>query len=425
MRINVAMLIAKANELHLSVATTRHDAETTYRSNAQIILPPAEVVHDCADDAEGIVAVDMEPGMALAAWRNEEGRSRVTVIDPADEGDVDPETGFPAQEPVLYTLAGSDNIQGDVERAGDGNMPLIADGGDNATLMFRLHSWLHSGRAHEVLDAQIRQRLIGTLYRFATDVADRTGNPEWEKTSLMMHILDSYRDAPVPEGLDRYLEGKNLRNMIAAVDPDHEDAGVNVAPVSALLQTRGVEASARPGSSVRVINGRSVSDDVLRAAVKSNDALCRHVFQPLTRTAIEDLAVGLLDQDEYDRLVETLRESDEVLSGVWVDRVLGKLNDVVQTSVGARYEYQTVLASAEGRDILLVNEPGLGAHYYYSWETEERRPLLEIDGAQGIPTISPEEIPDIQEIERLRAVFDEMRPQAPDPALQADEIQGP
>lgn len=425
MRINVAMLIAKANELHLSVATTRHDAETTFKSNAQIVLPPADVVRECADETEGIVAVDMEPGMALAAWRNEQGRSRITVIDPADEGDIDPETGLPVEEPVLYTLAGSENIQGDVERAQDGNMPLIADGGDNATLMFRLHSWLHSERAHDVLDADIRQRLVGTLYSFVTDVADRTGDPEWEKTSLMMHILDNYRDAPVPEGFDRYLEGKNLRNMIAAVDPHHEDAGVNVAPVSALLQARGVEASARAGSSIRVLNGRSVSDDELRAAVKSNDALCRHVFQPLTRTAIEDLAVGLLDQNEYERLVEALEESDEVLSGTWVDQVLGKLNEVVQTGVGNRYEYQTILASAAGRDILLVNEPGLGARYYYSWETGERRPLLEIDGQEGIPTISPEEIPDPQEIERLRAALDEIRPRAPEPAMEADEIQGP
>ncbi len=405
MRINVSVLMEKAKEAYQSFATTRHDAETAYRTNAQVILPSAAVLRESEDDDPAAYAVDMDPGMGLAIWRSEDGATRATVIVPEADEAPDAEEDGDGMEPVLYTLRNTRNIEGDVERAEqDGNIPLIAEGGNNAAIMLRLHSWLHSDRAHEVIEEDLRRGLIGTLRVFVGDIGERTQSRSFDQTGLMMNVLENLRDAPVPEGLDRYLEARMLRERIRVLDPANADAGrASPEGMNGVLGERGVTARADAGVTVRAPTGPMLVDDnMLRQAVRTNGALCRQVFRPLTKTAIEDLAVGILEREEYDTVIQAFRDRDEVLSGPRVDKAVEKLGTVIQDSVGERYQYEVSLASADERDVILVREPGYGMHYFYSWETVDRRPLLEMDGGEGIPTISPEEVPDTDELERLR-----------------------
>lgn len=407
MRINVSRLTERSREAFQSFATTRHDAETAYRTNAQVILPSAALLRECEDADPEAYAVDMDPGMGLSIWRNEDGRTRATVIVPeAFGGDLDGTDED--EEPVLYTLRNTRNIDGDVDRAEeDGNIPLIAEGGDNAGILLRLHSWLHSDRAHDVIEEDVRLGLMGALREFVGSLAERTQSGSFERVVLMMNVLENLQDAPVPQGLDRYLEAKMLRERIRVLDPEHEDAsGASPAGMDGLLGERGVTDRAKAGVRVRAPTGPMlVNDHMLRGAVEANDALCRQVFRPLTKTAIEDLAVGMLGRGEYDALLEAFRDRDEILTGPWVDKAVEKMGAVIDNGLGERYQYEVLLASAEDRDVLLVREPGSAMHYFYSWETADRRPLLEIDGGEGIPTISPEEVPDTDELERLRGVW--------------------
>ena len=374
-------------------------------TNAQLILPSRDQLQACEAAEDSTVAVNMEPGTALAIWRDEEEKVRATVIFP--EGDED---SAPADEPVLFTLRGTAGVDADIERAPQDNcVPLLAQGHSdtvaNPDILFKLHSWLHSGRAHELVDDDIRQSLISTVQTFVHDVADRTGDMDFERSGLMMNVLANMDGAPTPQGLDRYLEARVLRERIRQLDPDHPEAGRDDnATVTQWLRDHEIDREASTGISVRSPTGAMVNDNALRDAVLANDTLCRQVFRPLTKTPIDDLSIGLLSGEEYDQLHQTLQEQEEILSGEWVDKAVGKVEETVSQALGERYEYEVAIASSDGRDVMLVKEPQFGMHYFYSWNTADRRPLLEIDGEPGIPTISPEEIPSAERVEALREI---------------------
>ena len=410
MRVNLMRLIQEHG-----IAATRHDGQTTDTANAQVVLPGPATLAACELPPDSDTAgVDMEPGMALVVWKREGAQPGVNVIDPteplpADEGEEQ------ARDPNLFTLRSSDVVEGNILRAGDDEIPLLAEGGSNARIMERLHAWLHSARARDSLEADKRTQLTQNLFEFVNAVVERTGDRSFARTACTMQILHAYGDVAMPEGMDRYLESKAIRAEITRIDPGHPDALSNPAPVTELLRRHGIERTAQSGISVRPAGGRVVNDETLGQMFRANQKLCEDVFHPLTTLPIEDISVGLLTLEEYETLAGSLAAADGELSGEWVQQACAKMTEVVEAGVGANYRFESSFWTSEGRDVLLISEPemplhdGTGMAYYYSWPNDTRKPVM--DWEQRVSGVSPEDIPSTEEVARLRTALYEITPE--------------
>ena len=398
------------------IAATRHDGRTTQTANAQVVMPSPAALAACElpphSDVNG---VDMEPGMALVAWRREGTTPAVNVVDPTESFPVYEGEGE-GPEPNLFTLRHSDEVEGNVLRADGDGIPLLAEGGANARIMERLHAWLHSTQARDSLDPDKRTQLKQNLFDFVKAVAERTGDRSFARTACTMQILHAYGDVAMPEGMDRYLESKAIRAEIARLDPDHPDALGSTAPVSELLQRHGVMRTAQHGISVRTGGGHLVNDETLGEMFRANQKLCEDVFHPLTSQPIEDISLGLLKMEEYETLVGSLAGDGRELSGEWVQQACARMTEVVEAGVGEDYRFESSFWTSEGRDILLISEPEMPLHqgeagmaYFYSWPSESRKPVM--DWEQRVSGVSPEDIPSADEVARLRTALDELVPE--------------
>ncbi|MCY4592600.1 MAG: hypothetical protein OXE86_19005 [Alphaproteobacteria bacterium] len=389
------------------------------RSDAQVILPTRDMLERARVPDGGDGGVDVSPGQAVVGGTAPEGGMWFIPVSPADG------TGGAGLENCVVSLRDSAGLR----RTGFGepaDVPLFSTGAvadTNARLMIEAHAWLHTQTARDALDPDVRDRLATALHDMAAEVgAAHPGNMVWRQARAHMRVTTAYADAPLPDGIERYTEARAIAHRIARYEPDHELAAADVTGHGDILRERGAgDVSAEAGAWVRRNTGLDLAE-AARMALRANDALCRQVFAPLTRTPIEDLGVSLLSIEGCTRAAETFAERGESLSGDWVETALGRVHDVIARAMPPDYAYDLAMVSAKGRDILLVREPGVvrgpGAAagpdrdfafgYAYSWPTADRRPMLELEGEDPLATVSPEEMPSAERLVELRAALTEV-----------------
>ncbi len=457
MHVNIGDLYARAADegrlIEASLTTyTATDADTeATRSQAQVILPTrAMLERSSVSDAEPPAhanSVVVNPGNAVVCGTGEGGMWFVPV-DPAVPDGGTHGTGLGDCVVSLRDSAALRTVHGQDPAAEPRDVPLFCTmtvpgiGDDpsamNARLLVEAHAWLHTQSARTALDPDVRYRLATALHDLAGEViAAHPDSQTWHQAHAHIGVTAAYADAPLPDGIERYTEARLIAHHIARYEPGHELAAAPTTDLADILTERGAgEVSAEAGAWVRRATGVGPAE-AARKVLHANDALCRQVFAPLTRTSIEDLAVSLLSIDGCDRAAEAFDARGESLSGDWVDAALRRVDDVISRALPADYQYDLSLAAANGRDVLLVREPaaaegvgpggvaGLGPApsfgYAYSWPTRDRRELLELAGEDPLPTVSPEEIPPPQSLAEMRVALDEVLDRHLEPDIDPDE----
>lgn len=213
-----------------------------------------------------------------------------------------------------------------------------------------------------------------------------------------------------------------IRAQITRLSPDHPD-GLSAsasATLEEVLQDVGVHAGGRGNGALHDVGGVRITEETMRGMISSNPTLCRDVFGAITATPISRLSAAVITSGEYDLLADEL--SDNVLSGAWVNRASRRAREIT----GAQhqgYEFEMMIIAVDGIDIMAIRDSvgsASGQAFVYAWPSSDRIPLAEI-GSQTVLNISPEEVPEENEIARLGNVLDAM---ISDRALDGADQQG-
>lgn len=202
------------------------------------------------------------------------------------------------------------------------------------------------------------------------------------------------------EAFARKARADLIRAEIAMMDPGHRDALTRSLPLVRILE----DAGAKAGS-------RKEAEEELRRAIAGNDAMSREVFGLVTRTRIEDMSMAVVEAARSGELAEEME--DRALSGPWVDALRQRLVEVLGGTAPGQ-AFAIVLATREGRDVLMVSDGAdemSGSHHLYSWPTADRYAAVNLGTSVGL-AVSPEEIPDEEELARLAAVLEKLSDQS-------------
>lgn len=209
---------------------------------------------------------------------------------------------------------------------------------------------------------------------------------------------------PVPaEDFGRKARADLIRAKISRIDPDHPDGLGPLRPLHRILDDFGI------GSPV--IGGRrrpfdsTINEASLRRLVSTSPELSRGVFGTLTTTPVDRLSAAPMTSDDYEVLTDGL--SSHRITGAWLDGAVERVTAVMREA-NPVYRCDMAAYAIDNRDIFTLRDnhgPVPGMAYAYSWPSMERLPSARINGAIQV-NISPEEIPDEEEIRRLQGVLD-------------------
>jgi len=189
---------------------------------------------------------------------------------------------------------------------------------------------------------------------------------------------------------------KTLRARIGGIDPQNPDALVAAVDHDDILSALGID----------TIGGRRGSRLTPSDAFPMAPAVLRSVIAAVSSAPQDRLGVSRLDGRDADLLLE--RAAGEVLSGDWVDMVQDMVSDGIGGDVLSGIPGSgpdVALLSVKGRDLLVLQDPDPGqGGLVWSWPSADRRTLVSLDGRMMI-AVSPEEIPERSEIDRLQAIF--------------------
>ena len=196
------------------------------------------------------------------------------------------------------------------------------------------------------------------------------------------------------------------RARIRQLDSSHRDAMSSARSLYNLLEDAGMKIS--ESGIDRNIRGPIVSRitaETIRRIMQANERMCREVFGILTKTSIENLSAAMISLSG----LETFRNdvTNRCLSGDWIDKVRGEAGLIARDGKSG-YSFGMDIFSRDGRDIMvMLDQDGCeqGVVFVYSWPTSERIPVMEINDVYTL-SVSPEEVPDEAELERLRGIID-------------------
>lgn len=192
-----------------------------------------------------------------------------------------------------------------------------------------------------------------------------------------------------------------LRARIGEIELHNPDALAFRSSHEEVIQGYGVDLDFRSGSA-----HRSPMRDAMRGLMAGHDREMAAIFGSLTATPVPTMKVSAVGLEDFQLLCERVDTSR--LSGPWVDLACQRFEDTLAGSEASHFV--AVLATAEGRDILLISgDPDRDATigYVCSWPTVERSLATDYRG-RILANFSPEEAPDPEDVERLRSVLAEL-----------------
>lgn len=208
----------------------------------------------------------------------------------------------------------------------------------------------------------------------------------------------------------RKMTADRMRAQIGRLNPDHPDALGNGAAdlsqmINAARETGADINAAITANGAQVHHGTQAasmpSSNQMRNMIAQNDRLCREVFGAMTRTDIGDLQVALMNDAGFDGLINHFRANGVVHEGEWINEAHNRVSDIARDRM-PNYSCEMAMGTIDDLDVLVVrdNVSRDGHSYAYAWPSEDRLPVMEI-GRGHVATISPDEIPSQEEVDRL------------------------
>lgn len=196
-----------------------------------------------------------------------------------------------------------------------------------------------------------------------------------------------------------------IRARIGLLDPGHKDAIGTSRQLRQILSDAGIEVSADGiGAEIKSPAALRINEEAIRRTIMSNEKMTQDVFGALTRTPVDRLSAAMIRLEDVDTLKEKNRNN--LLTGEWVDMITHAAR---YATMGASdsYQFSMDIFSQDGRDIAVVVDT-VGKQqevaFVYSWPSAERFPVMDIDG-ERVMNISSEEIPSLEEFQRLSKVL--------------------
>ena len=332
---------------------------------------------------------DVTYGCAVAISQDDNGKSIGQVVQPGENSD--------------YFLEMND---GDFSLTGDGMLVLR-------------EKILHMMRSDETLElSQSHRNALGgiqDIFEMVSAVPDEERFPAGLiSQAFMASMADSFGDGKEIElpVSDEEFSAKSradlYRARIGNMDPSHPDGIASAGSLREFLATAGIDVTTSGvGVEIRGSIASSINEETMRRLVLSNDRMCREVFGALTATPIERLSAAVIQLSD----LEVLRQgkAQNRLSGDWIDKATTTAGNITRNGMPG-YVFEMDVFSEGGRDIMTISDNvgrQNGVAYVYSWPNADRIPYSEIDSGRVL-NISPEEIPDKAEIERLQEVIREL-----------------
>ena len=236
-------------------------------------------------------------------------------------------------------------------------------------------------------------------------------------------MIDSFGEVELgisDEEFARKSRADLCRARIGQLAPAHVDAMDSSRPLRDLLANAGVEINAAGmGAEIRGAAARQITEEKIRRMILANDRMCREVFGALTLTPIEQLSAAVIAEADHARLLA--QKGNRRLTGPWVDRAEQVTRDITRSGMPG-YQFDFSLFAEDGRDYLMVADNVSrknGVAFVYSWPTAMRRPVMEVEAGRMI-AVSPADVPDEAEMERLERVLSQLEA---DPEVTDDDRQ--
>ena len=288
------------------------------------------------------------------------------------------------------------------------DFPLV--GSDMLSLCDRL---MAKERDLEILNMDQRNALDGIrdIFKMVASVPDPERFPDGLVSQAYRFMMFESGNVRLPVSNARFVAKSRAdlyRARIGQIDSFHRDSISSARPLRDLLRKTGIKISENGiDTDIRSSIALRATEEVIRRVMQSNESMCREVFGTLTRTPIEKMSAAMISFSG----LEAFRNdaSNCLLSGEWINRVRGTAGTIVRGGK-PNHGFGMDIYSRGGRDIMVILDQA-GRDYkvafVYSWPTAERIPAMRVDGGY-VMSVSPEEIPDHGEIERLREIVENL-----------------
>lgn len=214
-------------------------------------------------------------------------------------------------------------------------------------------------------------------------------------------------DLPVsPEEFARKAHADLVRSRIGLLDPGHEDGMTSAPEFMSLLHAAGITPSRiGAGAGHRAPMGIDAEVEEVRRAISADDRMVREVFGAMTRCSVEELSVATIAQGDVERLCGAY--SHARLTGPWIEEVQRRVVDVTTSGMGST-PFGIAIYAIDGCDVAVFTDvvaPAKDIAFAFSWPSHMRTPIVDV-GQGHVISITPEDVPNEVELERLIDVLD-------------------
>lgn len=235
-------------------------------------------------------------------------------------------------------------------------------------------------------------------YLFATGL-DRLGvaTPELKTAAYSYQEQRSRRQERAgltDEQMDLINEARSIREAIGRINPEHPDALVRGGTYASKGRARNVIEE-------NVQLGGGYFDENQRRALTQNRVLTEEVFGKMTETGIFDLYARYITPQDYATLQQEMDPG--LVEGGFMDDIRERVGALFARRMPG-YQPEMQLYTGGGADYLLVKDHG--GHYVYGWDTDSRKVAAPDD---KFAVLGAGDVPEPEEIERLRAALDDIR----------------
>jgi len=390
MKVNPSALLASSGFDCRRVSVDRSTGEATYL-NARAAFVTEETMSALQahlarhpSDADWKRFPEVRYGDILAMWSDAQGRRQAQRIEIGKDGGLYIEMSVD-KEHVLHPITG-------------GSMLIARE---------RLLENARNGIALSPVQRSVLSGIQGVIEIITADPDPVRFSSEIIGMAFVASIIDSQGDVNLPvtfEEFGRKARAELIRAQIGLIDPLHRDAIAAAQPLGQILKHHLGE---YVSTVIRSVSGIPIDESAMRRMVMASDSLTNEVFGIMTTTSVSRISATPLEVDKAERLQSRL--AAHRLQGEWIDTARDRINSVT-SQVQSSYSCSLDLYAVGGRDILIVRDPTsdqMGASYVYSWPTSERLSIGDLGNGRVI-NISPNEIPTEKEVNRLRAVLEEL-----------------
>ena len=265
----------------------------------------------------------------------------------------------------------------------------------------------------ETLTIDQRNALDGIrdIFRMVASVPDSERFPDGLVSQAYRFVMFEGGNARLPVSDVKFVAKSRAdlyRARIGQIDSSHRDAISSARPLCDLLRKTGIKISESGiDASIRGSIALRITEEYIRRVMQSSVRMCHEVFGTLTRTPVENMSASMISFSG----LEAFRNDrqNRLLSGEWIDSARETAGAIARGDNPDRV-FGMDIYCREGRDILVILDHAGRKHgvaFVYSWPTAERIPVMKVDDGHVL-SVSPEEIPDDPEIERLRKIAENL-----------------